>query len=92
MQIHVDIIAVDKQLQKKKRGHFERHSAHQAKYRLYIGFIRLYIASSESFKFKLKVKRMYIQEQQPNQYHCYNQNMGFVKRIDQDMAKRRIGI
>ena len=26
------------------------------------------------------MERKYIQEQQPNQFHCYNQNMGFVKK------------
>ena len=35
---------------------------------------------------------MYIQEQQPNQFYCYNQSMGFVNRMDQDVAKCRIGI
>ena len=35
---------------------------------------------------------MYIQEQQQNQFHCYKQNMGFVNRMDQNMAKYRIGI
>ena len=39
-----------------------------------------------------KVERTYIQEQQPNQFHCYNQNMGFVNRMDQNVAKYRIGI
>ena len=40
---------------------------------------------------KLK-ERNYIQEQQPNQIHCYNQNMGFVDRMDQSVASYRIGI
>ena len=31
--------------------------------------------------------RKYIQEHQPNQFHCYNQNMGFVNRMDQKVAK-----
>ena len=57
----------------------------------------LYIASSESCQhsrnlFWNKVERKYIQEQQPNQFHCYNQNMGFVKRMAQNVAKHRIGI
>ena len=34
---------------------------------------------------------MYVQEQ-PNQFHCYNQNMGLVSRMGQNMAKYRIGI
>ena len=39
-----------------------------------------------------KVQRKHIQEQQPSQFHCYNQNMGFVNRIDQHLVKHRIGI
>ena len=31
--------------------------------------------------------KKYIQEQQPNQFHCCNHNMGFVTRMDQDVAK-----
>ena len=27
--------------------------------------------------------KKYIQEQQPKQFHCYNQNMGFVNRMEQ---------
>ena len=48
----------------------------------------VYIASSESCEPKRfvrcwnKVERKYIQEQQPNQFHCYNQNMDFVSRMD----------
>ena len=34
-----------------------------------------------------KVERKYIQEQQPNQFHFYNQKMDFVKRMDQNLAK-----
>ena len=58
----------------------------------------VYIASSESSEPKRfvrrwnKVERKYIQEQQPTQFHCYNQSMSFVKRMDQNMAKYRIGI
>ena len=40
---------------------------------------------------KLK-ERKYIQEQQPNQIHCYNQNMGFVHRMDLSMPNYRIGM
>ena len=52
----------------------------------------VYIASSASCEPKRlvrcwsKVERKYIQEQQPNQFHCYNQNMGFVNRMDQNVA------
>ena len=58
----------------------------------------VYIAFSESFQPKKfvrcwdKVERKYIQEQQPNQLNCYNQNMGFVNRMDQNVAKYRISI
>ena len=31
-------------------------------------------------------------QEQPNQFYCYNQNMGFVNRMDQNVAKYRIGI
>ena len=58
----------------------------------------VYIASSESCQPKRfvrccnKIERKYIQEQQPNQFHCYNQNMGFVNRMDQNVANYRIGV
>ena len=32
-------------------------------------------------------KKNYIRVQQPNQFYFYNQNMGFVKRMDQNMTK-----
>ena len=53
----------------------------------------VYMASSESCETKRfarcwnKIERKYIQKQQPNQFHCYNQNMGFVNRMDQNVAK-----
>ena len=58
----------------------------------------VYIASSESCEPKRfsrcwdKVERKCVQEQQPNQFHCYKQNMGFVNRMDQDVGNYRIGI
>ena len=58
----------------------------------------VYIASYESCELKWfsrccnKVEERHIQEQQPNQIHCYIQNMGFVNRMDQSMANYRIGI
>ena len=58
----------------------------------------VYVASSKSCEFKRfswcwnKVNRKYIQEQLPTQFHCYNQNMGFVNRMDQSVANCRIGI
>ena len=34
--------------------------------------------------------RKYTQEHQPNQFHCYNFNMGFVNRMVHNLAKYRI--
>ena len=34
-----------------------------------------------------KVLKKYIQEQQSNEFHCYNQNMSFLNRMDQNVAK-----
>ena len=57
----------------------------------------VYIGFSESFQPKKfvrccnKVERKYIQELQPNQFHCYNQSMGFVNRMNQNVTKYRIG-
>ena len=56
----------------------------------------VYIAFTESFKPMRfvqcwqKVERKYIQEQQPNQFHCYNLKMGFANRMGQHVAKYRI--
>ena len=55
----------------------------------------IYVASSESYEPKRFVQcwnkveniYIYIQEQQPNQFHSYNQSMGFVSRMDQNVAK-----
>ena len=50
-----------------------------------------YTASSESCEPKRfvwcwnKVERKYVKEQ-PNQFHCYNQTMGFVNRMDQNVG------
>ena len=58
----------------------------------------VYIAFSESCEPNRfvccwnKIERKYIQEQQPNQFHSYNQNMGFVNRMVQNVAKYRAGI
>ena len=55
--------------------------------------IAIYIASSESCEPKIivrcwkKVEKRYVQEQQPNQFHHYNQNMGSVNRMDQNVVK-----
>ena len=56
----------------------------------------VYIASYESCELKWfsrccnKVEERHIQEQQPNQIHCYIQNMGFVNRMDQSMTNYRL--
>ena len=93
----------DKQLQKKERGHFEQRSAHQAKTLCNLcgwlerqqgaldGFFWILLTKQKFVRRWNKVERKYIQEQQPNQFHCYNQNMDFVKRMDQNVAKHRIG-
>ena len=39
-----------------------------------------------------KIERKYIYKQKSNQFHCYNQSMSLVKRMDQKVAKHRIGI
>ena len=51
------------------------------------------IASSESCELKRFVpcwnivEKKYIQEQQPNNFHFYNENMGFVNRMDKNVVK-----
>ena len=58
----------------------------------------VYIASSESCEPKRfsgcwnKAERKCIQEQQPNQFHWYNQTMSFVNRMDQSLGNYGIGI
>ena len=50
------------------------------------------IASSESCELKRFVpcwnivEKKYIQEQQPNNFHFYNENMGFVNRMDKNVV------
>ena len=39
-----------------------------------------------------KAGRKYIQQIQPNQFYFYNQNIGFFKIMDQNVAKYKIGI
>ena len=36
-----------------------------------------------------KVEKKYVEEHQPNQFHGYNQNIGFVNRMDQNVTKYR---
>ena len=58
----------------------------------------VYVGSSESCEHKRcslcwnKVEKKYIQEQQSNQFHSYNQNKAFFKRMDQNIANYKIGI
>ena len=82
-----------------KRNLATLNSAHQAKKQCNFDSSWLddskvvYVASSESFEPKgfvrcwNNVERKHIQEHLPNQFHCYNQNMGFVNRMDQNVAK-----
>ena len=39
-----------------------------------------------------KVERKYIEVKQPNRFYCYNRNMSFADKMDQNVAKCRIGI
>ena len=58
----------------------------------------IYIASSKFSEPKRfgprlnKVDGKYIQEQLVKQFHCYNKNKGFFKRMDQSVSKYKIGI
>ena len=93
----------NKQLQKRNVAFL--NGAHQAKKQCDFGSCQLeqqqgglHIASSKSCKPKRcswcwnKVERKCIQEKHPNQFHCCNQNMGFVNRMDQRVGNYRIGI
>ena len=57
-----------------------------------------YIASSKFSEPKRFVRRLnkfegkYIQEQQLNQFHCYNLNRIFFQRMDQSVSKYKTGI
>ena len=73
----------DKQLQNKESSHFEQCTSSQ----------KVELCQPKRFvRCWNKVERKYIQEQQPNQFHFYNQNMGFVNRMEQNVTKCRIGI
>ena len=56
------------------------------------------ITSSESCEPKRfsqcwnKLERKFIREKQPSQFRCYNQNIGFVNRMDQSWGSYRIGV
>ena len=89
---------------KKKRGHFKhRTSSKKSSATLTVVdwnvITAVYIASnclsSEHKRFVQrwnKVERKYMQVQQPNQFLCYKQTMEFVGRMDQNVAKYKIGI
>ena len=85
----------------KKRKVSTLSSVHQARKQYtfdYNNSRAVYIAFSESYKPKRlvlcrsKVERKHIKEQQTSQFHCYNQNMSFVNRMEQHLVKYRIGI
>jgi len=94
----------DKELAKQPRGHVDqRKSTNRGVGKItVIGWNdnrAVYIASnclssqpSKTVRRWNKIDRKYIQVTQPNQFHCYNQGMGFVDRIDQNVAAYRIGI
>ena len=86
-------IVRDKQPQNRECDHFEQRASIKKKKKrssenlTVVGLSNnraVYIASSKFFEPKRfvwhlnKVGGEYIQEQQPNKSHCYNQNMGFV--------------
>ena len=39
-----------------------------------------------------KIQGKYIQEQQPNSFHCYNQNLDISDKMEQKSSKNKIGI
>ena len=93
----------NKDLEKKERGHVEQVTAEQDSTTItVVGWNdnrAVYIASNclsskptRNVQRWSKIERKYIQVLQPNQFHCYNQCMGYVDRMDQNVAKYRIGI
>ena len=89
-------IAGDKRLQDKGRGHFALLTAAWLVGTTYIRAV--YIAFPQPSELNRlvrrwnKVERKYIQEQQPNEFYHYNQNMSFNNRMDENVAKYRIAI
>ena len=75
----------DKQPEKKERGHL--NSGHRAKKALTVAVSSskrgFYISSSE-FSEPMRFRT--------TECHCYNQNICFIDRIDQNVDKYRIGI
>ena len=97
-RLHKCTIIGNKQ-QKKESFHFEQRTLSKKAVYLWLEQQEgVCIAFSESCKPKRfvrcrkKVERKHIQEQQPSQLQSYNQNMGFVNRMDQHLVKHRIGI
>ena len=87
-RLHKCTIIGNKQQQKKENFHFEQCTS--SKKAVYLWLEKqwgVYIDFSVSCKPKRlarcrnKVERKHIQEQQPSQFHCYNQNMDFVNRM-----------
>ena len=73
----------EKELQKKNVVIF--NSAHQAKKQCNFDSVWL---EQQQVAYEHICKKVYaIQEQQLNQLQCYNQSMGFVARIDYNVAK-----
>ena len=87
---------------KMEHGKFEQRTSSKKAVTLWQWLVSLnnsravYIASYESCELKWfsrccnKVEERHIQEQQPNQIHCYIQNMGFVNRMDHSMTNYRL--
>ena len=63
----------------KKSRHSEQHTWSKRKCNINSGWFRTIAGKVR--------KNLNIQEQQSNQSHCYNQNMGFVNKMDQNVAK-----
>ena len=94
----------DKQMQKRERGYLEQCIAHQAKtlcklcgwlerqQGAVLSFFWIVLTLHKLVQRWNKVERKYDQEKQPNQFHWYIQNVGFVKRMGQNVAKYRIGV
>ena len=85
-------------LLRKKRSVSTLNSAHQAKKQRNrdSGWLERQHCNLHSFFWILRTQeiysvleqswKIYIQDQQPNQFHCYNQNMSFVNRVDQNVV------
>ena len=82
-RLHKSTITGDKHLQKKERSHFEQCTSSK----------KAELCQPKRFVWCWnKVEINYIQEQQPSQFHFYNQNMSFVNRMEQNVTDYRTGI